>query len=49
MKAFEKPEKLVRKGLHIGGTKYEVMQVEQEDVINGQKVILYIIAIFHQI
>ena len=39
MKAFEKPEKLVRRDLYIGGTKYKVIQVEQEDVINGGKVI----------
>ncbi|KAG6408162.1 hypothetical protein SASPL_131165 [Salvia splendens] len=37
MKAFERPEKLVQKGLRIGGTKYELTQVEEEDVINGQK------------
>ena len=40
MEAFESPRKLVRKGLHIGGTKYEVTNVEEEHVINGNKVIL---------
>ncbi|XP_047971761.1 profilin-2-like [Salvia hispanica] len=37
MEAFESPRKLVRKGLHIGGTKYEVTNVEEEHVINGNK------------
>ncbi|XP_047971910.1 profilin-like [Salvia hispanica] len=37
VEAFDSPRKLVRKGLRIGGTKYEITQVEQEHVINGKK------------
>ncbi|XP_047971905.1 profilin-like [Salvia hispanica] len=37
VEAFESPRKLVRKDLRIGGTRYEVTQVEEEHVINGKK------------
>ncbi|KAL1552377.1 profilin-like [Salvia divinorum] len=36
MEAFEEG-KLAKKGLRIGGTKYEVIQGEQRDLISGEK------------
>lgn len=44
MEDFEEPGKLAPTGLHIGGTKYMVIQGEPGAVIRGKKVMLLLVS-----